>query len=149
MAKTADHIAFAARLKLALTRSRRKIETPSQLAQLFNLRYQGTPISKQAAQKWLAGDSRPTPEKLALLASICNVSVQWLSTGIQDAERPLATDKARPATRTDITPPELALVTKYRELSAHQQGLIAELVDQLNLDRQIWSSEEARQLPKA
>ena len=139
MASTADTIAFSARLKLALTRSRRKIETPSQLAQQFNLRYQGAPISKQAAQKWLAGESRPTPEKTAVLASMFNVSEQWLRLGVSDAEPRQAVVIATSATRSNTTPAELGLVTKFRQLSAHQQGLIADLVDQLTLEKRIWA----------
>ena len=139
MASTADTIAFSARLKLALTRSRRKIETPSQLAQQFNLRYQGAPISKQAAQKWLAGESRPTPEKTAVLASMFNVSEQWLRLGVSDGEPRQAVVIATSATRSNTTPAELGLVTKFRQLSAHQQGLIADLVDQLTLEKRIWA----------
>jgi hypothetical protein len=137
MASTADNIAFSARLKLALTRSRRKIETPSQLAQQFNLRYQGAPISKQAAQKWMAGESRPTPEKIAVLASMFNVSEQWLRLGISDAEPRQAATSAQAATKTNTTPSELELLTKYRQLSAHQQGLITDLVDQITLGQRI------------
>lgn len=131
MASTADNIAFSERLKLALTRSRRKIETPSQLAQQFNLRYQGAPVSKQAAQKWMAGESRPTPEKIAVLASMFNVSELWLRHGVADPEpRPAATGPA-PATRANLTDAEIEFVGKVRQLTAHQQGLIAGLVDQL------------------
>jgi len=137
MASTADNIAFSARLKLALTRSRRKIETPSQLAQQFNLRYQGAPISKQAAQKWLAGESRPTPEKIAVLAAMFNVSEQWLRLGISDPEPRQAAATAQAATRTNTTPSELELLTRYRQLSAFQQGLMAELIDQLTLEQRL------------
>ena len=137
MAPTEETTAFAARLKLALTRSRRKVESPSQLAQQFNLRYQGAPVSKQAAQKWLAGESRPTPEKIAVLASMFNVSEQWLKLGISDAEPRQAVTIPQVATRTNTTPSELDLLTKYRQLSAHQQGLIADLVDQITLGQQV------------
>lgn len=137
MGRTADNIAFAERLRLALTRSRRKIETPSQLAQQFNLRYQGAPISKQAAQKWLAGESRPTPQKVVVLAAMCNVAEPWLRLGVSSPELRQVPAAPQPATAANTTPAELHFLTKFRQLTAHQQGLVVDLVEQLGLWRQI------------
>ena len=69
--------AFAGRLRQALTRSPQQIRTPSELALHFNLNH-GKQVTNQAVQKWLAGHSKPSPEKMETLARLCHVSAQWL-----------------------------------------------------------------------
>lgn len=46
-----EKTAFAERLKLALTRSSKKIETATELALQFNLRHPNDPVTQQAVQK--------------------------------------------------------------------------------------------------
>lgn len=140
MARTPDNLAFAQRLKQALKRSPKKIETPSELALQFNLNHPGNQITNQAAQKWLAGDNKPSPDKIETLAAMLNVSVQWLRYGIPEsrpAQRGQSSTKA--ATNNDAaTPTESQLLGRYRLLSEHQQGLITDLIEQLALDREMW-----------
>lgn len=76
-----EKAAFAERLKLALTRSRKKIHSPNELALQFNLRHSNSSISPQAAQKWLAGTACPTSDKIETLAHWLGVSAHWLRFG--------------------------------------------------------------------
>jgi len=141
MARTQDNLAFAGRLKQALKRSPKKIETPSELALQFNLSHQGSQITNQAAQKWMAGDNKPSPDKIETLATMLDVSAQWLRYGIPEsraAQR--GSSSHRTATNQDIpTATEMQLLDHYRLLSEHQQNLVADLIEQLALERKVWS----------
>jgi transcriptional regulator with XRE-family HTH domain len=133
---------FSLRLKKALKRSPKKVETPTQLALQFNLRWNGEPISQQAAQKWLTGLARPTVDKIEVLAEWLNVSAQWLRLGIAE-ERPqseLGKKDAKGKIISLVTPTEdeLALVDQLRNLSEHRRLLVLEIVEQFSLEQQIW-----------
>jgi transcriptional regulator with XRE-family HTH domain len=126
-----ENQAFAGRLKQALTRCPRQIRTPSELALYFNLNHAGQQVTHQAVQKWLAGLSKPSPEKIETLARLCHVSVQWLRYGIPDAPgMPVGT----PIAASGLLPAERLLLEGFRSLSAHQRHLVTELVAQLALD---------------
>jgi len=131
MAINPETQAFAKRLKQALTRSPRQICTPSELALYFNLNHTGQQVTNQAAQKWLAGHSKPSLEKMETLARLCRVSVQWLRYGIP--ETPVVPADA-PVAVSGLLPAEQTLLERFRSLSAYQRNLVAELVAQLALD---------------
>jgi transcriptional regulator with XRE-family HTH domain len=132
---------FAKRLKQALKRSSKKVETPAELALQFNLRHPNESISPQAAQKWLSGASRPTPDKIATLAAWLKVSAQWLRYGIAEKVQPAT---ARPVSRKPATSretfseEEVKLIQRIRTLSAHQRYLVAETVEQFALGQEMW-----------
>lgn len=133
--------AFAERLKLALTRCSRKIDTAVELALQFNLRHPNDPITPQAAHKWLTGKARPTLDKIETLAEWLNVSPQWLRHGPQEV--PDWQQTARQSTiQNSIMAPiadnEIQLIIRLRALSDHQKRLVADLVDQLALEREGW-----------
>ena len=133
--------AFAQRLKQALKRSSKKIETPTDLALQFNLRHQNDSISPQAAQKWLTGLARPTPDKIATLAEWLNVSAQWLRYGIAEkTSRQVSQSSPKRGTtnRDAFSDDEIKLMLRIRTLSAHQRFLIAETVEQFALNLEIW-----------
>ena len=138
MAKTPEKQAFSERLKQALKRSPKRIETPTELATQFNLNYAGKSVTNQAVQKWFSGENRPAPDKIETLAQMLNVSYTWLRYGITDV-RSTKSGKSRPEASDEIipTPEELQWIRQYRRLSAHQQGLINDLVEQL-----IWSADQ-------
>ncbi|WP_048439989.1 transcriptional regulator [Caenimonas sp. SL110] len=135
-----EKLAFAERLRSALKRAPKSIQTASQLAHEFNLRYRGEPVTDQASQKWLSGKARPTAEKLETLAEMLGVSSYWLKNG----SPPTAAKKTAKAKRGSptsvpgqLTEPEAKLLSRLRTLSEHQVGLIVELVDQLALEREL------------
>jgi transcriptional regulator with XRE-family HTH domain len=140
MATHDEKQAFAARLNLALKRSRKKISTPSELTVQFNLRYGGEPITPQAAQKWLSGQNRPSPDKIETLAAMLNVSYQWLRFGIPEVTPAKARPSSpSPATKQDaLTPADLHLIASLRSLPEHQQHLVTEIVEQFALQQEMW-----------
>lgn len=138
MARTPDNQAFAERLKVALTRSPKRITTPSELALQFNLAYSGASITNQAVQHWLVGDNMPSPDKIKTLAEILNVPYQWLRFGI--AERRI-TPTTGVLDSDAVTPDETeqAFLRRFRKLSAHQRELVIGLVEQLSLCGELWN----------
>lgn len=89
----AEREAFSQRLKAALSRGRKRISTPTALAEAFNLRWHGRSVTPQAAQKWLTGLAMPEPDKIDVLAQMTGVPVTWLRYGLperRDAAAPAA-----------------------------------------------------------
>lgn len=131
--------AFATRLKQALKRSSRRIETASELAIQFNLRHPAEPITPQAAQKWLTGSARPTVDKIKTLAAWLDVSEQWLRFGVTDMKRPRQPRQSQNADET-ITPTseELELIGRLRRLSAYRRQLVEGVIEQFSLDQEVW-----------
>ncbi len=131
--------AFAARLKQALKRSPKKIETASELATQFNLRHPVEPITPQAAQKWLSGTARPTVDKIKTLADWLDVSDQWLRFGVTDMKRP-SPAKGASAADAEVKPTaeEMELLRRLRKLSEYRRQLVESLVEQLSLDGEVW-----------
>lgn len=132
MGKTAEKSAFAERLRLALGRSNKRISTPAELVRQFNLRYTGKSVSPQAVQKWLAGENRPTQDKIELLAKMLGVSSIWLQFGIEQGPNGVP-QRMQDTKVSDPTEEELRLIGRYRRLSAYQQELVSGLIEQLAL----------------
>ena len=144
MAQTQEKLAFAERLKQALKRSPKKIETPSELALQFNLRHEGGQITNQAAQKWLAGENRPSADKIETLARMLNVSAQWLRYGIPEVVSHRSQESlALACSEQELQQEEAQLIQRYRLLSDYQKTLINGMVEQLALDRQMWVTTES------
>lgn len=137
-----EKAAFAERLKLALTRSSKKIETATELALQFNLRHLNDPVTQQAVQKWLSGKACPTPDKIETLADWLGVSAHWLRFGSpNDVSRQRSAGKRQIASQQNtstLSHIENRLMEGFRQLTPHQQTLITELVIQLSLEKKIW-----------
>lgn len=137
-----EKVAFSNRLKQALKRSKKRIETPAELALHFNLRHKTSPITPQAAQKWLSGKSRPTIDKINTLAAWLNVSEQWLRFGIAES-KPAKNAKSSPSGLTalnDLKPneSELRLIYRLRKLPETRRLLVLEIVEQFSIEGDIW-----------
>lgn len=138
MSNLDDKKAFASRLKQALKRSSRKIETATELATQFNLR-SDEPITPQAAQKWLSGTARPTVDKMKTLADWLDVSEQWLRFGVTDMKRSRPAKGAKPADEAiQPTTEELELLRRLRGLSAYRRQLVEGVIEQFSLDAEVW-----------
>lgn len=137
-----EKAAFAERLKLALTRSRKKVDTATELALQFNLRHPNDPVTQQAVQKWLSGNACPTPDKIETLADWLGVSAHWLRFGSpNDTNRKRSSSKRQirsPSSSSSLSNDENRLIERLRQLTPHQQTLITELVIQLTLEKEIW-----------
>lgn len=127
--------AFAKRLKQALRRSPKPVETPSELALQFNLRHPNEPITPQAAQKWLKGTARPTDDKIKTLAEWLGVSTTWLRFGVQVPGEPPSKKRRRPTDEAAaFTAQEVELIRFFRQLPEHRQRVLRDLIEDLTLD---------------
>lgn len=146
IATKAEKQQFAERLKAAAGRSPKSLASPTALSNAFNLKWNGNPITPQAAQKWLNGSSIPTPEKMMLLATLLRVPLDWLryglpsqqgqeqKTGRVSAEAPtISTPKPE-----SLTYDELRLVARLRSLPEQRRELVQTLVAELALAREMW-----------
>jgi transcriptional regulator with XRE-family HTH domain len=121
---------FSERLKFCMARSPEKMRGATDLANRFNLRYQGEPVSAQTAHKWLTGRSIPTVDKLETLSEWLKVDMHWLHygpspTSSQTPPKPLAHDAEYPASEET-----LELASKIEALSPHHRYLVEELIEQ-------------------
>lgn len=141
-----EKLAFAARLKLALRRSAKSVETPAELALQFNLRHQEN-ITPQAAQKWLTGLSKPTADKIETLAKWLRVSAHWLNYGNPESkpvasEKPVA-DLDTPLSFSELSDEERALLSRFRTLTVARQTLVQDLVVEFALEQEAWPDFDA------
>ncbi len=139
-----DKTAFADRLKTALKRLPKSIATATELAHQFNLKHPNEPITPQAAQRWLGGTAYPKADKLETLAEWLNVSAHWLKNGPPPPpmKKAVAGKRSQPAQPGQLSEKETRILTKLRSLSEHQVFIVAELIDQLALEREIWAESE-------
>lgn len=134
-----EKLEFSQRLKQAMGNSRKKIQTPTELADAFNLRYHGRSISPQAAHRWLMGTAVPTLDKVETLAEMFKVPVQWLRLGIPGGTR-ISTKNANKETQKQVTPTaeELLLLMRLRMMSEHRRSLILALISDIALEQEAW-----------
>ena len=137
-----EKLAFSTRLKASLKRSKKKIESPTDLALQFNLRYTNSSITIQAAQKWLSGKSIPTPDKIETLAQWLNVSVRWLRYGFPEAKpnsaSPVKLSNHAATNRDALSNSEKELLRRIRCLPEVRRQLIEEIVEQFSLEQEMW-----------
>ena len=116
---------FSQRLKSALQRSQHSI-SPTYLANEFNNRYDGQPISVQSANNWLLGKAIPNQDKLSILSLWLNVSAQWLRFG----EETVSTESS--TTRSSADQLDLDYFMKYKRLPLSQKKLLQNLIDEFS-----------------
>lgn len=112
---------FSERLKKALIDENHPI-SPTYLSREFNLRYDGQAVSVQSANNWLLAKAIPNQDKLSILSTWLNVSVQWLRFG--DTEQ-----RQLPPTPL-VNTTELDYFLKFRDLKPSQKKIILNLVDE-------------------
>lgn len=113
---------FAERLNKALLEAKHPI-SPTYLANEFNNRYNGQPISVQSANNWLLGKAIPNQDKLAILALWLNVSNQWL--------RFVDIDQINTPNSNSLESMDLDFLLKFRRLSNSQKKLVTSLIDEI------------------
>ena len=113
---------FAERLNKALLEAKHPI-SPTYLANEFNNRYNGQPISVQSANNWLLGKAIPNQDKLAILALWLNVSNQWLRFG--------DIDQINTPNSNSLESMDLDFLLKFRRLSNSQKKLVTSLLDEI------------------
>lgn len=138
---------FSERLKQAFVRTCNKNPSATELATQFNLRHPNEPITPQAAQKWLTGRAKPTPDKLQTLAAWLDVPLHWLSYGAPEpvARKPgMAARHNRTPQPENLSQQEWQLIEKVRGLTAQQQSLVYEITEAFALERDLLPPEQEK-----
>jgi hypothetical protein len=81
MALAQEKQEFSKRLRDSLKRAQVSARGAAAVAREFNLRYDGTPVTAQAARKWLTGAALPSQDKMRALSLWLEVSPHWLRFG--------------------------------------------------------------------
>ena len=119
---------FAARLEQAMAAKSIK-HSPTVLGNLFNSVFDGRAVTAHTARNWMLGKSMPTQEKLVVLAELLDTSAEQLRYG-RHSEKTLMICNAD-GSETELTGSQQQLVRKYIKLSASQQRLVNDLVDEI------------------
>ena len=125
-----DQNSFAKRLQSQLL-LRGKPISPTLLAREFNLRWRGSPVSTNAARKWLYGPTLPKMEKIQVLAKILGTSPEWLRWGPNNDL--VVTGSARSKQPVDLSFTEMQLAESvlhdWSLLTDANKKLISALLD--------------------
>ena len=119
---------FAARLEQAMAAKSIKL-SPTVLGNLFNSVFDGRAVTAHTARNWMLGKSMPTQDKLMCLAKLLGTSSEQLRYG-RHSEKTLMISNAD-GSETELTGSQQQLVRKYIMLSASQQRLVSDLVDEI------------------
>jgi len=119
---------FAARLELAMTAKSIKL-SPTVLAMLFNSVFDGKDVGVHTARNWMMGKCLPTQDKMVVLSKLLDTSAEQLRYG-RHSEKTLMISNAD-GNETELTGSQLQLVRKYILLTASQQKLVSDLVDEM------------------
>jgi hypothetical protein len=122
------YVEFAARLEQAMAAKSIKL-SPTVLGNLFNSVFDGRAVTPHTARNWMLGKSMPTQEKLMVLAELLDTSAEQLRYG-RYSEKTLMISNAD-GSETELTGIQQQLVRKYIMLSASQQRLVSDLVDEI------------------
>ena len=127
--RTDMYVEFAARLEQAMAAKSIKL-SPTVLGNLFNSVFDGRAVTAHTARNWMLGKSMPTQEKMVVLAELLDTSAEQLRYG-RYSEKTLMISNAD-GSETELTGSQQQLVRKYIMLSASQQRLVSDLVDEIS-----------------
>ena len=116
---------FSRRLRHALKEAGYK-QSPTVLANEFNLRYWGDGITAHAARNWINGTSLPKPDKLRILANWLHISPQDLLFGPDADPSVLALREANPQYPSSLS--DDTMVRKYQHLPQEHRRVVREVV---------------------
>ena len=119
---------FAARLEQAMTAKSIK-HSPTVLANIFNAEFDGRAVTPHTARNWMLGKAMPTQDKLMCIAKLLDTSAEQLRYG-RHSEKTLMISNAD-GSEVVLTASQQQLVRKYIMLSASQQKLVSDLVDEI------------------
>ena len=126
--RTDIYMEFATRLKVAMAaKSIRHSSTI--LTNLFNAEFDGKTVTIHTVRNWTLGLSMPTHDKLVVLAKLLDTSAEQLRYG-RHSEKTLTLQNAD-GSENELTSTQQQLVRKYIMLSASQQRLVNDLVDEI------------------
>ena len=123
------YMEFAARLEQAMTAKSIK-HSPTVLANIFNAEFDGRAVTPHTARNWMLGKAMPTQDKLMCIAKLLDTSAEQLRYG-RHSEKTLMISNAD-GSEVVLTASQQQLVRKYIMLSASQQRLVNDLVDEIS-----------------
>jgi hypothetical protein len=129
MVTTNESEAFAERLRRALDGCGVR-QSPTLVANEFNLRYWGRSITPHTARNWLLGKSIPTQDKLRVLADWLQVSPDELRFGQSGGAIRAAEATADPAS---LSMADREMVRRYLGLDVNDRKTVREVVTALSL----------------
>jgi len=113
---------FALRLKQAIDAKGFR-SSPTEIANLFNVVYEGKPVTAHTTRNWLLGNSLPTHEKMVCLGVLLDTSPEQLRYG-RSTEKTFVLDGHNPSAE------DQQFFKNYLRLKTVQQRLIRELIYQ-------------------
>src|SRR5690554_3778364 len=118
---------FSERLKQAMTANRYEIR-PVVVEREFNQRYWGSPVSFQAARRWLLGEAIPTQDRLQVLAEWLDVDPHWLRFGEK-----LSGSVTQQRKRWDakMSPEERHAIEVFLQLPPEKRKMVGEIIHAL------------------
>jgi transcriptional regulator with XRE-family HTH domain len=117
---------FSKRLKDSLKRAQVQARGAAAVAREFNLRYDGTPVTAQAARKWLTGAALPSQDKLRALSLWLEVSPHWLRFGDEAGQSKASSVLRQTAATYRVDSGWLA--KKYEALNEPHKRMVVELL---------------------
>jgi transcriptional regulator with XRE-family HTH domain len=126
MALAQEKQEFSKRLRDSLKRAQVHARGAAAVAREFNLRYDGTPVTAQAARKWLTGAALPSQDKMRALSLWLDVSLHWLRFG-DEAGQPRASSVLR-QTGASYRVDANWLARKYDALNEAHKRMVVELL---------------------
>lgn len=97
-------------------------ESPTVLANLFNLEFNGRSITPHSARNWLLGNVFPTQDKLEHLAKILDSSAEYLRFGRQSEKTFVIRNDD--GSETELSSAQQQFVKRYLSLSKVQQQIV-------------------------
>ena len=120
---------FAARLATAIDSKGLK-QSPTSIANLFNSKYEGRPITPHTARNWLLGKSLPTQEKLVLLAELLEISPEQLRFG-RSSEKTLISDFD--GAEIEVANVDQQFFRRYLALTETQRRVVRDVVGEFKI----------------
>ena len=122
------YVEFAARLEQAMSAKSIRLSS-TVLTNLFNAEFDGKAVTIPTVSNWMHGLTMPTQDKLVVLAKLLDISAEHLRYG-RNSEKTLTIQNAD-GSENALSSSQQRLVRKYIMLTASQQRLVSDLVDEL------------------
>lgn len=125
-AADAEREEFSVRLLQAL-KERGYSNSATSLCREFNARSPGRSLSVHAARKWMVGEAIPTQEKLRVLATWLNKSIEWLRYGTAPGRVPGRSNDSDNG-RDQLKAADYRLIADINRLDTTHRALVQDIV---------------------
>ncbi len=119
-----EHSQFAKRLAIAIADKGIK-PSPTVISNLFNIHFQGRPVTPHTARNWLLGKAMPTQDKMVCLAKLLDTSPEQLRFG-RSSEKTLIADFE--GIHTEVANVDQQFFRRYLALTDAQRRIVRDVV---------------------